>query len=175
MIKYRLACTKGHDFEGWFRSSEACDAQMARGTVTCPVCGDVKVAKAPMAPSVAKRARRQQADRTESTRVDATRRDAARRDAPLADAATPEAARPGTPARRRIPAEVLQVLREMRRDVEQNTENVGRRFAEEARRMHYKESAARPIHGEATLEEANDLAEEGIGFLPLPRLPEDNN
>ncbi len=162
MIKYRLVCAKGHEFEGWFQSIEACDGQMAQGAVACPVCGSVKVAKAPMAPSVAKRGRRPGRDQSTP--------DAARRDADRPDAMAPEA-----PARRPIPAEVLQVLREMRQEVESKTENVGSRFAEEARRIHYKESAARAIHGEASAEEARELAEEGIPFLPLPRLPEDNN
>lgn len=152
MIKYRLACAKDHEFEVWFKSSDACDAQIARGVVNCPTCGTAEVAKAPMAPSVAKR---------ERTRASAPSE---------AGPAQPEA-----PRQRQIPAEVLQVLREMRRDVEQRTEYVGSRFSEEARRMHYKESAARPIHGEATLDEARQLAEEGIDFLPLPRLPEDSN
>ena len=161
MIKYRLQCAAGHAFEGWFRSSDACDQQMTAGKVACPSCGDSHVSKAPMAPSVAKGGR--------ST-------DGRRAPAPQRAEASDAAASPGRQAgRRQIPVETLRVLRELRQTVENQAEYVGDRFAEEARRIHYKESTARGIYGEATLDDAQELAEEGIGFLPLPRLPEDSN
>ena len=67
------------------------------------------------------------------------------------------------------------MLRRLRAEVEKNAEYVGPRFAEEARKMHYDEVEKRGIYGEATLEEARELHEEGIEFYPLPRLPEDHN
>ncbi len=73
-------------------------------------------------------------------------------------------------------AELIKAMREIRKQVEQNAEYVGPRFAEEARRIHYKETdEGKGIYGEATLSEAKELAEEGIDFLPLPVLPEDQN
>lgn len=152
MIKYRLQCRSGHAFEGWFRSSDACDQQMTAGKVACPTCGDVRVSKAPMAPSVAKRPR-QDNETEQSSGSPSTRKD----------------------GRGQVTPEMLRVMRELRRTVETRAEYVGDRFAEEARRMHYDESEARGIYGEASLDEAQELAEEGIGFLPLPRLPEDKN
>lgn len=56
MIRYQLTCKKEHSFEGWFRDSAAYDAQAKKKLVACPVCGSTKVAKAPMAPAVSKKA-----------------------------------------------------------------------------------------------------------------------
>jgi hypothetical protein len=56
----------------------------------------------------------------------------------------------------------------LRRYVEENAENVGRKFPEEARKIHYGEIEHRPIYGEASLEEAKDLIEEGVEVAPLP-------
>lgn len=72
-------------------------------------------------------------------------------------------------------AEIMKAMREVRRKVEDNAEYVGPRFAEEARRIHYKETDEKGIYGEASLDEAKELAEEGIDFMPLPVLPEDQN
>ena len=72
-------------------------------------------------------------------------------------------------------AEIMKAMRELRRKVEDNAEYVGPRFAEEARRIHYKESEEKGIYGEASLAEAKELADEGIDFVPLPVLPEDQN
>ncbi len=77
-----------------------------------------------------------------------------------------------TPAAR---DEIAKAMREVRRKVEENAEYVGPRFAEEARRIHYKETEEKGIYGEASLSEAEELADEGIDFLPLPVLPEDQN
>jgi hypothetical protein len=63
-----------------------------------------------------------------------------------------------------FPDELIRKLREVVR----NTENVGRRFPEEARKIHYEEVAARPIRGQASKEEADSLREEGIEFASLP-------
>jgi hypothetical protein len=71
--------------------------------------------------------------------------------------------------------EMLEVMRKVRRHVEANAEYVGPKFAEEARKIHHEETEARGIYGEASLAEAKELVEEGIGVLPLPRLPEDGS
>ncbi|HSD93193.1 MAG TPA: DUF1178 family protein [Methyloceanibacter sp.] len=66
-------------------------------------------------------------------------------------------------------------LKGLRAHLEANAENVGPAFPEEARKMHYGESDARSIYGQASLEEAKELKEEGIPAIPLPALPEDHN
>jgi hypothetical protein len=70
---------------------------------------------------------------------------------------------------------MMVMMREMRRHVEANAQDVGDKFAEEARKIHYNESDKRGIYGSATLEDARSLLEEGIEVLPLPSLPEDGN
>jgi hypothetical protein len=72
-------------------------------------------------------------------------------------------------------AKMLAQLQELARKVRDTAENVGDKFAEEARKIHFGETEARGIYGEATLEEAKGLAEEGVAFMPLPSLPEDQN
>ena len=69
----------------------------------------------------------------------------------------------------------VETMRKVRDHVLKTSENVGPRFVEEARRMHYDETEARSIHGEASLEEAKALAEEGIEVFPVPVLPDDRN
>jgi hypothetical protein len=147
MIRYRLRCNDGHEFEAWFKNSGAYDHQAERGQVLCPDCGSAKVSKAPMAPRIATR-------KGEAANV----------------AADPAAAKHAEAQRK-----ILALMRKLRAHVEQNAEYVGPRFAEEARKMHLNEIEARSIYGEATLDDARGLAEEGIEFHPLPRLPEEQN
>jgi hypothetical protein len=70
---------------------------------------------------------------------------------------------------------MLQMVKELRAHVEKTAENVGDRFVEEARKIHYNESEARGIYGSASIEDAKSLLEEGIDVMPLPRLPGDAN
>ncbi len=72
-------------------------------------------------------------------------------------------------------AKVMAQLQELARKVRSTSENVGTKFAEEARKIHFGEVEARGIYGEATLDEAKGLAEDGVAFMPLPDLPEDGN
>ena len=164
MIKYSVQCKKGHGFEAWFQNSAAFDTQVKRGLVTCPDCGSTKIEKALMAPNV-----------SSSTRNKGSKSPNAR---PLSDAALAVAgdapksvATAGVP----IPAEMAEMLRKIRREVEAKAEYVGKDFAEEARKIHYDEAPARGIYGEASVDDVKALAEEGIDFLPLPVLPEDRN
>lgn len=138
MIKFILVCHEGHEFEAWFRSGAAYEAQSAGAQVVCPHCGSQSVGKAIMAPAVAKRS-----------------------------AAAPQ---PSLPVH-----EQYQFVRKLRDEIHAKSEYVGGRFAEEARKMHFNESEQRGIYGEASPEEVKGLAEDGIPFLPLPRLPEDLN
>lgn len=145
MIHYDLICDKGHAFDGWFRNSAAYDEQAGRGLVTCTHCGSAKVEKQLMAPGIPVKSNR----RSEQKMVAA-------------------------PADPRL-AELVTMMRELRRHVEENAEYVGDRFAEEARKIHYEETDARGIYGQTTPDEAKALIEEGIAVHPLPRLPEDGN
>jgi hypothetical protein len=162
MIRYTLVCDKRHEFESWFTNSSAYDKQAKRGLVTCPLCGSAKVEKALMTPRLA--------------RADAT----PKQKAPPADAApapAPDAAKGPTPVAMISPQEqeFRQKLRELRDHLVKNAENVGPRFPDEARKMHYGEAEHRSIYGIASPKDAKALHEEGIEFSPLPVLPDERN
>lgn len=137
MIRYALACAEGHEFEAWFGSAEAYDRQAEAKSVICPICGGTSVAKAPMAPFVAKR--------------------------------------PAAVPKRQEARKSYAMLRKLREELTANSDYVGAKFPEEARKIHYDEAAPRSIHGEATAEEARELDAEGIPVVTLPSLPEDQN
>lgn len=147
MIRYDLICDRGHEFEAWFSDSAAYDTQARRGFVECSVCGSIKVEKQLMRPSIGAKANKK------------------------SGASQPMVAGPVDPRRQQM----MTMMREFRSHVEKNAENVGDRFADEARKIHYKESEERGIYGNATSDEARGLIEEGIEVHPLPRLPEDSN
>jgi hypothetical protein len=158
MIAYTLACSSGHEFESWFASSAAFDEQKKRRLVACPICGSAKVEKAIMAPSVAR------TDRSPSP---------AASEAP-ASASTPQPAQPHALLGERE-RQLRDVIRTLRKHVAENADYVGRSFPEEARQMHNGEIERRSIWGEASVEEAKALAEEGVEVHPLPMLPDDRN
>ncbi len=162
MIRYALRCEQGHAFESWFQSSSAFDSQLKRKLVACPVCDSIKVEKAIMAPRI----------------VSKKGRDSA---APItAPAPNPEAV-PGTqpPGPQALmmaqERELRAKLKELRDHIVKNADNVGERFPNEARKMHYGEIEHRPIYGEASPDEARALIDEGVEVSPLPVLPEDRN
>jgi hypothetical protein len=161
MIRYALVCDKGHDFESWFADSAAYDEQAKRKLIACPHCGSAKVEKAIMAPRLA-----------------GSRKGAAPVEMPAeSPAAAPEKPQEKAPVAMLSPQEreLRTKLKELRDHLTQNADNVGPKFPEEARKMHYGEIEHRPIYGEASPEEAKSLIEEGVEVSPLPVLPEDRN
>ena len=170
MILFRLRCSKGHEFEGWFRDNAAYDRQHARAAIECSVCGDTSVEKAPMAPRLGRSrgersehaARSEHAERSEHT---------TRAERPDAAQGAPGPQPPKMPDRPPSPGEMRVMLREMRKQVESNCDYVGPQFAEEARRIHRGEGRARGIYGEATKEESEKLADEGIDVACIPWVP----
>jgi hypothetical protein len=160
MIRYALVCAKGHSFESWFQNSAAFDKQAKRGLVECPVCGNTKVEKALMAPTLAgTRKRAQPAAPMVSNEA-----------APVADATAAPVAMMSPEER-----EFRTKLKELREHLTKNADNVGRKFPEVARKMHYGEIEHRSIYGEASSDEAKELHEEGVEFHPLPVLPDERN
>ena len=158
MIRYALICDAAHEFESWFASSAGFEEQAKRGFVTCPVCNSAKIERAVMAPKVA---------RTDlGPKVPG----------PVVEAPAPAAPAPAPVA---LMSEKEQAFREMvtalHRHVSENAEHVGPRFADEALKIHHGEAEERAIYGEATPDDARMLHEEGVEFLPLPRLPGSGN
>jgi len=164
MIRYALRCERGHTFESWFQNSSAFDAQVKRKLVSCPACDSVKIEKAIMAPRVVAKKGRQ---RAEPAPVPTT-------PAPAPAPAESPAATP-TPLLMAQERELRAKLKELRDHIVKNADNVGERFPNEARKMHYGDIEHRPIYGEASPEEARELIDEGIDVSPLPVLPDDRN
>jgi hypothetical protein len=155
VILYNLICDKRHDFESWFPNSAAYDKQAKRGLVSCPVCGSAKVEKAIMAPRLARK--------DKSTSIAAPVEEVA------SEATTPVAMI--SPQEQ----EFRKKLKELRDHLTANADNVGKKFPEEARKMHYGETEHRSIYGEASPQDAKELHDEGIEFHPLPVLPDERN
>jgi hypothetical protein len=164
MIRYSLRCERDHTFESWFQDSGAYDSQVRRKLVSCPVCGSAKVEKAIMAPRIASRKGR---ERPEAVPVPAP--------APTPAEAPGTSAPASTPLMMAQERELRAKLKELRDHIIKNADNVGEKFPNEARKMHYGEIEHRPIYGEASPEEARALIEEGVEVSPLPVLPEDRN
>ena len=158
MIRYSLACERGHAFDSWFANSSAYDKQSKRGLVTCPVCGSTKVEKAIMAPSI----RRGKGKASAEPAAPAPPAEGESAPAPVAVLSENE-------------RELRSKLKELREHLVKSADYVGAKFPEEARRMHYGEIEHRSIYGEASLDDAKALHEEGVEFHPLPRLPDDRN
>jgi len=170
MIRYALNCERGHVFETWFQNSAAYDKQVKRSLVTCPVCGSAKVEKAIMAPRVSAGAAD---DEIAAPALPAPAASAPAAPPPVA----PQAAAKPAPVAMMSPPEreLRQKLKEIRDHIVKNANYVGSRFPEEARKIHYGETEHRSIYGEASPEDAKALHDEGIEFLPVPMLPDDQN
>jgi hypothetical protein len=168
MILYNLVCAKGHQFESWFAGSAAYDKQAKRGLIECPACGSTGVEKALMTPRLARTRK--------STRAGPSSEPAAP-ETSAPEPTVPAAPEPATPVAMISPQEreLRAKLRELREHLVGDAENVGQRFPEEARKMHYGEKKHRSIYGTASPDDAKALHEEGIEFAPLPVLPDERN
>jgi hypothetical protein len=147
MIHYQLRCQADHAFDGWFKDSAGFDKQVKRGLLECPVCGTPKVERALMSPALPKKGNQKPAPQPE----------------------TPVPAKTVVPDR--LPAEVRAMLHRLRDEVERNADYVGGEFADEARRIHNGDADARAIYGEASEEDAEALADDGIDIARIPWLP----
>ena len=146
MIRYDLICKDRHVFDGWFSSSAAYDEQRKNGSISCPICSTSEIDKQLMTHSIGRKSNRKTETRN-----------------PMMAGSDPRMRK------------LVQKMRELKEHVENTADYVGDRFAEEARRIHYKEVKERGIYGETTAEDARALVEEGIEIHPLPLLPEDQN
>jgi hypothetical protein len=153
VIKYLLGCASGHEFESWFRAGADFDAQSRSGEIVCPYCGSIEIVKQPMAPSVV----------TKRARVELPSEK-------MVSSAAVGAASAGVEG-----SAVREALRAFTQKVIESTEDVGSRFAEEARKIHFGETEERHIRGSSTLDEARELADDGVPFGVLPPLPDDLN
>jgi hypothetical protein len=146
MVIYNLICHKQHSFEGWFPSFEEFQKQAEKKLLSCPTCGSKKVEKMPHACAVHLKKEEPAPPKKER---------------PQAQAAAP--------AVQLSPAEFNEMLIRVHHYVKENFEDVGPRFVEEARQIHKGKAEERPIHGTATLQEAQELAEDGVPVVALPK------
>lgn len=143
MIVFDLSCASGHVFEAWFGSSEDFDTQRARGLLSCPMCGASEIGKAVMAPRVGRKGNQQ-------------------------SETLPAISGPEPVAETEKLKAMVEALAQAQREALKNSTWVGARFADEARAIHLGESDLENIHGQATLDEARALIEEGVPVAPLP-------
>ncbi|MGR3714770.1 MAG: DUF1178 family protein [Shimia sp.] len=154
MINYTLKCSNDHRFDSWFQSASAFDKLKAAGMVTCAICGDTHVEKAMMAPRV-RPARSAATQPSETPRPE----DAA----PSAQQAAPKRTDLSAPT-----SDAEAALASLRKQIEENSDYVGKDFASQARAMHDGSAPERAIYGEAKLEDAKALIEDGVPVAPLP-------
>jgi len=166
MLVLNLACEAGHSFEGWFASATDFESQQQRGLLSCPLCNSGAVRRMPSAPRL----------NLSSTAGPGPAKSHAR----AAGTASPARVSPLSPespesSSSSLPEGVPPIAAELQKQVIQavrtlmaRTEDVGDRFATEARRIHYGEAEERGIRGRATPDEARELADEGIDIVALP-------
>lgn len=157
MKSFSLICEQAHEFDVMVKSADALEAQQARGLVTCPYCHSDQVQRALARPAV-KGGKGRGANKDQSTKsIDVSRFEADQ----------------GT-SRRAEFEKAYKFFSQMRAKVEKTHENVGERFTEQARAMHYGEMEERGIYGKASHDQVKDLLDEGVGIVPLPDLPKEN-
>lgn len=134
-----LRCANGHGFEGWFGSDDEFLAENGRSAIECPLCADRVITRMPTAPRLN-----------------------------LSGAKAPEnVTSPSSPPQAPVAADLQASWLAAARHLIETTEDVGERFADEARRIHYGETATRGIRGQASAEERAALDEEGIEILSM--------
>ena len=157
MKVYNLACPLDHRFEGWFASEEDCLAQQDKGILACPICDSTVIARMPSAPHIAK------SPKVASTELAVSKTDTGHLSGDVVALTAPDHSH--------LEAQVQDAFLKGMRELMGRSEDVGNSFAEEARKIHYKESPERSIRGQTTLDEAESLREEGIDVLAMPMMP----
>ena len=139
MKVFDLCCEQDHSFEGWFASGDEFDRQLSAGLVECPVCASTEVRKMPTAPRL---------------NLGSTRQ--------------PQEASGKEPVAMPNDESMRSMMLQIARHIAANSEDVGERFPEEARKIHYDEAPKRSIRGLASKDEAAELKDEGIEVMPVP-------
>ena len=157
MIKYSLICDNEHQFEGWFSTGQDFDEQRRRNLVNCPMCDSSNITKTLMAPSISTSKKAVQAQ----VKPNVEHSD---RPTPVANSHVPDNFQ-----------ELVGKIRELRANILETSKNVGDKFPDEARKIHYGEVEKHSIYGQASAQDVKELVDEGVNVMPIPSLPEDNN
>ena len=168
MKVYNLACPLDHRFEGWFSSEEDCLAQQSKGMLACPICDSAEITRMPSAPHIAKLV----SSKAVSTSTEMTVSSPAAIDhSGVSGALSGDVVALTGGDHSQLEAQVQAAFLKGMRELMGRSEDVGSSFAEEARKIHYKESPERSIRGQTTLDEAEALRDEGIEVMAMPMLP----
>lgn len=161
-----LQCRYQHSFEGWFSSEDDFQNQLGQNLIECPLCSDKTITKMLSAPRLNFGAAQSESKSGfgvgANSNIDTVSN--------AADLSTSAPSAVKSPPRSEVENGLQAAWLQMVRHVVANTEDVGNKFAEEARKIHYGESAERAIRGQASRHEAAELLEEGISLMPL-RIP----
>jgi hypothetical protein len=168
MKVYNLACPLDHRFEGWFASEEDCLAQQDKGMLACPICDSTEITRMPSAPHIAKSGSSK--EMLASTELTVTSSGAVDASGVASTISGDVVALTGSD-HSQLEAQVQAAFLKGMRELMGRSEDVGSAFAEEARKIHYKESPERSIRGQTTLDEAEALRDEGIEVMAMPMLP----
>jgi hypothetical protein len=161
MIRFALVCEHDHDFESWFANGDEFERLAGAKLLSCPACGSASVSKALMTPRLATGA---VARMVQPSTIEPVKQ---------SGGGTKVA---NVPDERSLAlVEVMGEMQKMARAVRAQAEDVGEKFPEEARKIHYGEAKPRGIYGKASRQDVAELHEEGVGIMPLPDLPEDAN
>ena len=178
MIKYQLICDLAHEFEGWFHTGAAFDAQNEAGLITCPVCDSVKVRSALMTPNLASPKRRRdemgrlpEAGTAHQLGAITPFSQAASGQTEFAQTASANVAASKAAPSQAALGEAIAQLRQLQRKIKSECRDVGTDFTTEVRKMHYGDSEPENIYGHSSAEERESLADEGINVMTLPWLP----
>lgn len=162
MIVFDLRCDENHVFEAWFRSSDAYELQAEDGQIECPFCGNTNISKSLMSPNISAKSNSSSSEKTPkfipSDHVVA------------ASANVPESMEASAEDVKRALDHMHNTMKKYRNHVKKECEYVGDNFAEEARAIHDGDAEMRGIYGEATLEETEELLNDGVDILPVPGL-----
>ena len=183
MIKYQLICDQKHEFEGWFQGSAAYDDQAENGLLRCPLCDSDQVKRALMTPNLASPKRRKSTDPSAvdpASSIDPIA-SAPAAPAPVLSSSPPVGQTVGQGRSAAMSSEQVQTfgaalaeLRQLRQKIIKDCRDVGDNFAEEARKIHYGETEAEGIYGQATREEREALKDEGIEIFDMPWVPSEH-
>ena len=166
MKVYNLSCSFDHRFEGWFSSEDDCLTQQASGMLACPLCNSTAITRMPSAPHIAKSHTKEDTGRRNSVSSPLAKEGPAENQSNQNEVAAVARA-----DHSQLEAQVQAAFLNGMRELMSRSEDVGSGFAEEARKIHYKESPERSIRGQTTADEAESLREEGIEILSLPAIP----
>jgi len=168
MKVYNLACPLSHRFEGWFTSEEDCLAQQDKGMLACPICDSTEITRMPSAPHIAKSGSSKDIPTSTELTVASS---AATDHAGVSSTLSGDVLALTGGDHSQLEAQVQAAFLKGMRDLMGKSEDVGGSFAEEARKIHYKESPERSIRGQTTLDEAEALLDEGIEIMAMPMMP----